>query len=235
MSQSVVPPARRSTARTAGERSNSRGEATRAAILMAAERLFAERGIAAVPLRDIGIAAGQRNHAVVQYHFGERTQLIHEILELRGAASEVRRAAMVADLALSKTRPEVRDIVGAFVWPLAIHLEEDNHYLAFLSRFITEEGGYEGLSDTGVIHAGVSVGTLRTLVGRLAPGIPEPVLDERWWVTLTSAVHTLARYQSTQRKRAHLPAPVEVLLDDLVTFLSAGLVAPLVDTDPRGR
>ncbi|RYF40954.1 MAG: TetR family transcriptional regulator, partial [Comamonadaceae bacterium] len=50
------------------ERANSRGDATRQLLLTMAEQLFAERGIAAVPLRDIGVAAGQKNHAVVQYH-----------------------------------------------------------------------------------------------------------------------------------------------------------------------
>ncbi|MFT4123851.1 MAG: hypothetical protein QM635_08465, partial [Microbacteriaceae bacterium] len=118
----------------------------------------------------------------------------------------------------------------AFVRPLAIHLQPDNHYLAFLSRLITEEGGYEGLEG---VHAGASVITLRTLLGRLAPGIPAAVLDERWWVTLTSTVHTLARYQSAQQKRARLPARIDVLIADLVAYLGAGLLAPVVAGDPR--
>lgn len=234
MSLSSQTPPRRVAARTAGERSNSRGEATRQRILEEAERLFAERGIEAVPLRDIGAAAGQRNHAAVQYHFGDRLQLIQGVMEFRAGASDERRDAMVADLMFADDPPEVNDIVAAFVWPLAIHLEQENHYLAFLSRFITEEGGYEALGDRA-IHAGASVGTLRKLVGRLAPGIPEPVLDERWWVTLTSCVHSLARYQSAERKRERLPARVDVLLNDLVSYLSAGLLAPLVVGDPRLR
>lgn len=235
MAQEVVPPAqRRGSAKASGERPNARGEATRQRLLLEAERLFAERGIAAVPLRDIGEAAGQRNHAAVQYHFGDRAQLIREIIEFRGGASEERRSAMVADIALSAEPPSVPDIVGAFVWPLAIHLEADNHYLALLSRFITEEGGYEGLFDKA-INAGAHVGALRALLTRIVTDVPAPVLEERWWVALTSAVHTLARYQSAQRKRERLPAGVEVLLGDLVSFLSAGIRAPLAEGDPRVR
>jgi AcrR family transcriptional regulator len=221
---------RRSSTRTSGERKNVRGETTRQLILMAAERLFAERGISAVPLRDIGIAAGQRNHAAVQYHFGERDEVVKAIMEFRGAESEASRTDMVADLMLGGRTPTVVDVVSAFVRPLAIHIQPDNHYLAFLSLYITEEGGYEGLGD---VQTGSSVITLWTLLGRLTPQIPKAVLDERWWMTLTSAVHALARYQSAQQKRAHLPAKIDVLIDDLVAFLSAGLTAPIVEGDPR--
>lgn len=221
---------RRSGSRTGQGRKNVRGEATRQLILSAAEHLFAEHGISAVPLRDIGIAAGQRNHAVVQYHFGDRDEVVKAIMELRGAESEASRTSIVADLMLGTTPPTVVDVVGAFVRPLAIHLREDNHYLAFLSHFIIEEGGYEGL---GEIRTGASVLTLRTLLSRLVPQVPEGVLEERWWMSLTSAVHALARYQAAQRKRSHLPAEIDVLVDDLVTFLSAGLTAPLVEGDPR--
>ncbi|MEV6348165.1 TetR/AcrR family transcriptional regulator [Actinoplanes sp. NPDC051851] len=232
---SQTPPdrtARRgTTSRTGGERRNVRGESTRQAILTAAERLFAEHGIAAVPLRDIGAAAGQRNHAVVQYHFGERDEVVRAIMEFRGAQSEASRVDLVAGLMLGGTPPTVADVVAAFVRPLAIHIQPDNHYLAFLSLYITEEGGYEGLGD---VHTGASVVTLRTVVSRLVPDIPDAVLEERWWVTLTSAVHALARYHAAQRKRANLPAPIGVLIDDLVAVLSAGLTAPLVPGDPRG-
>ena len=212
------------------ERANSRGDATRQDLLTTAEQLFAEHGIAAVPLRDIGIAAGQRNHAAVQYHFGERDEVVKAIMEFRGAESEASRADMVADLMLGGRMPTVVDVVSAFVRPLAIHIQPENHYLAFLSLYITEEGGYEGL---GEVRTGASVITLRALLRRLTPRIPEAVLDERWWVALTSAVHALARYQSAQQKRAHLPATIDVLIDDLVAFLSSGLTAPLVDGDPR--
>ncbi|MFT4306598.1 MAG: TetR family transcriptional regulator [Microbacterium sp.] len=225
-------PSRRSAARAGGERRNVRGDATRLRILRAAERLFADQGIAAAPLRDIGVAAGQRNHAAVQYHFGDRDRLVREILEARGAESEAARADLVAGLAAGGAPATVEDVVSAFIWPLAIHLQADNHYLAFLSRLIIEVGGYEGLSGADV-HTGASTFTLRTLLGRLVPSLPGEVLDERWSVAETSAVHALARYQAAQRVRHATPARIEVLIPDLVRFLAAGIVAPLADDDPR--
>jgi AcrR family transcriptional regulator len=216
-------PARRSPARSGAARRNTRGETTRQLILVAAERLFAERGISAVPLRDIGLAAGQRNHTAVRYHFGERDEVVGALMEFRGAQSEAARVGMVADLMLAG-RPAVRDVVSAFVRPLAIHIQPDNHYLAFLSLYITAEGGYEGLAG---VNAGASVVTLRALLGRLVPQTPAAVLDERWWLTLTSAVHALARYHSAQRKHPRLPGTIDSRVDDLVSYLSAGLSAPV--------
>lgn len=223
MSQtSPADPARPSRSRSGGERRNARGDTTRQLILVAAERLFAERGISAVPMRDIGLAAGQRNHTTVRYHFGERDGVVNAIMEYRGAQSEAARTGMVTDLMLAGS-PTIRDVVSAFVRPLAIHIQPDNHYLAFLSLYITSEGGYAGLAH---VNAGASVVTLRALLGRLVPDIPAGLLDERWWLTLTSAVHALARYHSAQRKHARQSGPLDLLLEDMVTYLSAGLSAP---------
>ena len=64
-----------------GRRARSR--ATRERILLTAERLFAESGIGNVSLRDIGIAANQKNIGAVQYHFGDRDNLIVQIVIYR--------------------------------------------------------------------------------------------------------------------------------------------------------
>ena len=53
--------------------------ATRARIVSAAERLFAERGIDATTLAQINRAANQRNRSAVQYHFGNKQGVIHAI------------------------------------------------------------------------------------------------------------------------------------------------------------
>jgi AcrR family transcriptional regulator len=206
------------------ERANSRGDATRQDLLTTAEQLFAEHGIAAVPLRDIGIAAGQKNHAVVQYHFGDRESLVREIITYRATLSEQLRVEMFADL-VSRGQPQVSDLVRVFIMPLAAHLEERSHYLAFMSRYITERGGYRGLDETMGIPS-ATVNTLRTLLGRLLPDCPTPVLDERWMVLMTSTIHTLARYQAVMVSGGDLGSPLEELLEDLVTFLTAGISAP---------
>jgi AcrR family transcriptional regulator len=59
---------------------------TRAAILNAAERLYADRGFADVTLRDI-VAAAYVNLASVNYHFGSKYELIAELFVTRSLAT----------------------------------------------------------------------------------------------------------------------------------------------------
>ncbi len=73
-----------------------RGDEARSALVEAAERLFAERGIEGVSLRDVSAAAGQRNHSAAQYHFGDRAGLVAAVYENRMAAVNVRRLELLA-------------------------------------------------------------------------------------------------------------------------------------------
>jgi AcrR family transcriptional regulator len=54
---------------------------TRLALMRAAEQLFAQQGVDRVSLREIAIAAGQRNVSAATYHFGSKRELIETILE----------------------------------------------------------------------------------------------------------------------------------------------------------
>jgi AcrR family transcriptional regulator len=69
----------------------------RAQIVDAAERLFGERGIAGVSLREVGAAAGQRNNSAAQYHFGDKDGLVGAIFERRMTPIDRRRRAMLAE------------------------------------------------------------------------------------------------------------------------------------------
>ena len=79
---------------------------TKEQIVLAAERLFAERGYEGVSLREIGAAAGSGNNSAVQYHFGSKEQLVVAIFENRLTYIDDRRAILIAQL-------EPRDIRAA--------------------------------------------------------------------------------------------------------------------------
>jgi AcrR family transcriptional regulator len=199
-------------------RQNARGEATRELLLQTAERLFAERGIEAVPLRDIGAAAGQRNNVAVQYHFGDRETLVREVARYRAAFVE----DLLEDVVSGRKPLVIADHVRMFVRSMARNLEEDNHYLGFLSRYLIERGGYAGLEEAVSTD---TITNLREIVYRTLSTLPTRVIDERWEVMMTAAVHTLARYQMALHDST-LPAPIDDLIDDLERFLTAGLEAP---------
>lgn len=96
------------TSGRAGGARSYRASATRARILDAAERLFAEHGVHAVSHRAIAEAAGQGNNTVVGYHFGAKADLVRALIRQHAAAMDVRRERMVGALGPD---PGVRDRV----------------------------------------------------------------------------------------------------------------------------
>ncbi len=101
-------------------------------LLRVAERLFAERGLAGVSLRQIAVAAGQRNPAVVQYHFGSKDDLVQAIIESRSAVLDHRRFELMSSPTLVG-HDELRRLVRAIVIPLH-ELASGTHYLRFLAN-----------------------------------------------------------------------------------------------------
>jgi AcrR family transcriptional regulator len=90
---------------------------TRALILDAAERLYAERGFADVTLRDIVALAGV-NLAAVNYHFGSKDELIAELFVTRGLATNRERLSeLKAAEAAGDGRADIDAILRALVGP----------------------------------------------------------------------------------------------------------------------
>lgn len=91
---------------------------TRKRILDTAERLFGERGVAAVSLRDINRAAGI-SQGVLHYHFGGRDAVVEAILERWLPSINAERTRMYEALLASGRTPTLRDVVEIICLPLA--------------------------------------------------------------------------------------------------------------------
>lgn len=84
------------------------------ALLDAAERLFAERGIAGVSDRKIAEMAGNSNHSAVGYHFGGREGLLRALLErhqeqlVRARREMLASADSLAELVHALVAPQIR-------------------------------------------------------------------------------------------------------------------------------
>src|SRR5690348_18349287 len=90
---------------------------TRSAILVAAERLYADRGFGDVTLRDI-VAEANVNLAAVNYHFGSKDELIAELFVTRTLAlnrDRLRQLKVAEDS--GSGRAEIADILRALVGP----------------------------------------------------------------------------------------------------------------------
>ncbi|MFI0453851.1 TetR family transcriptional regulator [Actinomadura sp. 6N118] len=95
---------------------------TRERLLDAALRLYAERGLDAVSLREINQAAGARNATAVQYHFAGRAGIINAIFARHVPEVDARRHALLD--AYEAAGGGVRDLAGALVRPLAARLAD---------------------------------------------------------------------------------------------------------------
>jgi AcrR family transcriptional regulator len=111
-------------------------------ILDAAEELFGEHGINAVSLREIGAAAGQRNNNAVRYHFGDKDQLVRELLSERIAQVEVMREQMVREMG-DLSRYGLEDLLRVLWRPLTdLSIRSGHHcFIRFLLAYQVQTGG----------------------------------------------------------------------------------------------
>ncbi len=96
-----------------------RGDTTRLSILNAAERCFGENGFDGVSLRTITEVAGV-DLALVNYHFGSKENLLHEVIARRARVvhEERVRALELARQKAGTQSPSIEAIVTAFLEPL---------------------------------------------------------------------------------------------------------------------
>ncbi|MBE1535696.1 TetR/AcrR family transcriptional regulator [Actinomadura algeriensis] len=100
---------------------------TRERLLDAAERLYAERGVDAVSLREIVQAAGVRNATAVQYHFGDRAGMVRALFARHAPEVEARRHALLDACETGGDGGQegaVRALAGALVRPLTARLAD---------------------------------------------------------------------------------------------------------------
>jgi AcrR family transcriptional regulator len=210
------------------DRGNAGGRATRELLMLTAERLFAERGFEAVPLREIGREAEQRNPAVTQYHFGTRDELVHEIYAYRSEGLNERRFELLRDLEARGAAHDPRALMRALLLPHAESIgDPENHFLGFLNRLIADRGrldlGGVGREDIPL----AAYDDLRDRIAKQFPKIPNGVFERRFELVFNWAIEALATFEL----RTTPSAPVDTFVDDLVAMLTAALGAEA----PRAR
>lgn len=101
----------------------------------AAERLTAERGLAALTVQAVQEAAGQRNKSAVQYHFGGRQGLVDAVVATRMAPATERRTSMLLALGEGAT---TRELVEVLVAPLveSVLSRQPSYWARFLVQAI---------------------------------------------------------------------------------------------------
>jgi AcrR family transcriptional regulator len=90
---------------------------TRDLLKLAARRLFARRGLDGVGVRDIMLAAGQRNSGSIHYYFGTKEELARELVADGAKLIDARRNRQLDELERNGGPRDLRDVIEILVWP----------------------------------------------------------------------------------------------------------------------
>ena len=202
--------------------------ATKAAILVAAERLFALRGFQYVSVRDITAEAGV-NLASINYHFGSKDALLFEIFRRRTAELNRERARMLHEAAdRHGGKPPVRAILTAlFAPPLRWSSPEHERRIAVQFIIRARSEGTEAMRE--VLSTDVS--HLRRFADALIAALPDMPPEEIYW-RMHFALGMLHNNRFAEFDRLHVlsegitrESDTEALLQRMVDFAEAGFLA----------
>jgi AcrR family transcriptional regulator len=193
--------------------------ATALQLLLAAERLFAEHGLAGVSLRQISIEAGSSNNSAIRYHFGSKDDLLRAIFAYRLNDLMQRRALLKA-----RANPDdLRAQLEAHILPL-IELAEspDSSYVSFI-----EQLQRAGAVDVFVHQPNAVKSQADFTCGMqgLLSHIPEPARTMRIQQAQDLAVHLAAERERAIRRNDPV-VPFALFVSGVVDGLAGFLQAP---------
>tara|TARA_R110000868_G_scaffold100968_10_gene277977 strand:+ start:7062 stop:7784 length:723 start_codon:yes stop_codon:yes gene_type:complete len=113
---------------------------TRLRLIIAAEKLFGDKGIHAVTLKEINSAAGQRNESALHYHFGSKSALVESILLHRASDIDKDRGERVDALLQAGEEKNLSSILRATFLPLLEMLNEEDgvRFIRFLAQVLND-------------------------------------------------------------------------------------------------
>jgi AcrR family transcriptional regulator len=194
-------------------------------LILAAERLCAERGIDQVSLRQIAEAAGQRNPAVVQYHFGSKTELLRAVVRHRVEPINARRLELLAALDAAGRADDLHGLVDASIRPLAELGPAESRYVGFVAQLIIQDSLQEvfaGIADE--LRRGAHL--LEPRFQELLGDVPTPLWEHRQVAAFSAALLAIARFHR-QRAKGVTDVDLDVFVDDLVGCMVGFLTAPV--------
>ena len=197
---------------------------TKMAMLGAAERLFAEKGLAGVSVRDITLAAGARNRSALYYHFGSMGELIREVFARRYRAIEDSRQQRFADLQAAGTLSDLHKLIEAAVGPLfeACHDQDGRLYARFCVQLTTDPrfDMIQLVRDTEMESAKL----MRDVIDDALCELPKNILRARQRSLFTFSMIMMADYASLIE--AGDAPPADVATREAAATLTGFLLAP---------
>lgn len=209
----------------------TKADRTRARLLRAGERLFAEQGIEDTTVAEITRAAGQRNGAAVHYHFGGRDGLLDAILDTHHRELDALRHERMAALEAAGGRPSVRELLALVIDTMATRLTTPSGraFLQIQAHRSERSGGQ-------LLEPSVSMSVLRAQLRAVLPASASATERERADLVAAMVIGRLARRAREKvdgRTDIDDVVMVTVLVDAATAVLTASISAdPSLPPDP---
>jgi AcrR family transcriptional regulator len=198
---------------------------TRAKLLSAGERLFAEKGIHGAQMRDVVRAAGQANDSAVHYHFGSRDGFLAAICSRHIDAMEPERRRRLAD---QDADPSLATVIADLLRPTAdlLGTQSGRYFLQITAQL----AGHAGVRD-GSVPPPVIGDALRTQLEQVqrkcAQHVPTALAGERIAIMIGTLTAALADRAAAIDAGAPLQLDHEAFVANLEAMLVAALLAPV--------
>lgn len=194
-------------------------------IVETAEALWGERGVDAVSLREISVAAGLSNPASVQYHFGSRDALIWAIFSSRLPDIDARREELMAELG----EDSIRGLLDCLFRPLfeQRNAQGRHSYAAFLRQVLRHDAANSLRARAMDMTPATAVLLLR--LRGLRPALPDVLASHR---LIAINLLVLDVIDGVSRE---LPTglPSDSFYDDAIEMAAAAFAAPLSGSSHR--
>jgi len=205
---------------------------TREVLIVTAERLYATHGIDRVSLRQIGEAAGRRQTAAVQYHFGDVDGLLRAVVEFRTRSANERRTEMLDDIVLAGRQDDVHALLEAVAFPLLETLPADSHYLGFVAELQARRRIAPIFTEPGTEY-GENARRISRFLDDALVDIPVELRRRRIERAIELLLTSLARDWEPGDRRRVGDVSTDLLVADLLGSTAAMLRAPVPSAAPR--
>ena len=193
-------------------------------LITTAEDLYGRHGVDAVSLRQIAEAAGQRNPAVVQYHFSTKQGLMKAIVEHRTLAPNRRRNEMLDELEAAGRSGDVRALLECAVYPLVEELPDYANFLRFVHQVHVNEQLADILWNLDDEYGSGSRRLARHLLEAMDP-LPLAVRVNRLRMGFQLLLQAVSTFVTQQQDGVEGLLPSEVFYADMIGAVSAFLLA----------
>ncbi len=187
----------------------------------AAEQIVAERGLPALTLKDVQLAANQSNKSAAKYHFGSREGLLDAVIDARMSRVNARRQVMLEKLQDSRHPATVRQLVETLVQPLAAETmyRPNSRYARFLVQALFDpalagllQRHFQAASYTAVVELLSDHGSLPPEIGQ-------------WRIQNIVMLNMMAL--AAHEGLGRTPSECDAIVTDLITTCVASFEAPV--------